>query len=147
MVSVLKRSVWMRLLRNGSTIHPHLWKTSSDMFQTHSAYQTALSAAGTKYMSLEWGEYPHVIKSKIQKWNKKSQRWNRTRLITDEIISALSTIIDESPELYLDEIAEELAINTGIHLSLSKLYCTIKQHPNYSLQVCYESAKQRDEID
>ena len=99
------------------------------------------------YRFLEWGEYPHVIRSKIHKWNKKSRRWNRTRLITDEIISSLSTIIDESPELYLDEIAEELAINTGVHLPLSTLYYTIKHRLNYSLQVCYESAKQRDEIE
>ena len=51
--------------------------------------------------------------------------------------------MEESLELYLGEITEELAQNIGIHLPLSTIYYTLRN----SLQVCYESARQRYEIE
>ena len=46
-----------------------------------------------------------------------------------------------------DEIAEELGKELEIFLPLSTIYRTLTDKCNYSLQVCYESAKQRDEIE
>ena len=59
----------------------------------------------------------------------------------------LKDIVDNNPELYIDEISEELLKQAGVHLPCSTVYRTIYCKLGYTLQVCYESAKQRDELE
>ena len=68
-------------------------------------------------------------------------------MITDKIISSLKTIINQNPEYYIDEIAEELVKHTSVYLPFSTIYKILKEKANNSLQVCYESAKQRNELE
>ena len=96
---------------------------------------------------LMWGEYPHETKVKILRFKKKSKFNITTGLVNDNIISTLDAIVKKSPELYLDEIAEELVLQTGVHLPFSTIYRTLRDRLGYSLQVCYDAAKQRDEVE
>ena len=96
---------------------------------------------------LEWGEYPHVTKANLKAYKKIMKSSSRTNVITDEIVATLKDIVDEAPELYIDKIAEELGNRTGVYLSHSTVHATLTTKLNYSLQVCYESAKQRNELE
>ena len=93
---------------------------------------------------LEWGEPPHETRTKLKLFHKKSHRWRRTKVITDEIVDTLRDIIADSPELYIDEIADELAARTRVYLSAS-INCL--HHPGRKTElfftgvlVCYDSA-------
>ena len=59
----------------------------------------------------------------------------------------LKEIINNNPEYYLDEIAVELVKKVGVYLPFSTFYKTITKRLKYSLQVCYEAAKQRNEME
>ena len=96
---------------------------------------------------IKWGEYPHVIASWRSAYDKKCKAFKRTDVITDEVVDTLRIIVDTAPELYLDEIAEELGVRTGTYLPMNTIQRVLDEKLDYSLQVCYESAKQRDEIE
>jgi len=96
---------------------------------------------------LLWGECPYSTRHKVKLFQRKSKRWRRTKVITDEIVDALKDIVDENPEFYIDEIADELAKQSGCYLPISTIYTTLKEKVGYSLQVCYDSAAQRDEVE
>ena len=96
---------------------------------------------------LVWGEYPYETRAKVLHYKRKSRCITATALIDDNVINALDSIVQENPEFYLDEIAEELVKRTGLYLPFTTIYMTLKEKLNYSLQVCYEAAKQRDEVE
>ena len=96
---------------------------------------------------IEWGEPPHETTTKQQRYNKKVQALRRTNVVTDKIVETLRSILDNYPEYYLDEIAEKLGIRTGFYLPIPTIHCVLKVKLQYSLQVCYKSAKQRDEVE
>jgi len=58
---------------------------------------------------IEWGEYPCETRAKKQKFNQLSKQWERTKVVSESIVSTLRDIVEESPEFYIDEIAEELS--------------------------------------
>ena len=60
-------------------------------------------------------------------------------------IRNLKRIIDNHPEYYLDEYAEELAHRTNATFSLSTISRILKEELGLSLQVCHEVARQRNE--
>ena len=99
------------------------------------------------YHYLEWGEYQYQTRAKIQHFRRKYRSLYRSRTVTDEIVAALREIINNNPEYYLDEIAVELVKKVGVYLPLSTIYKTITKRLKYSLQVCYEAAKQRNEME
>lgn len=96
---------------------------------------------------LNWGEYLHQTKAKARRYKRKCFSSRRTNIITEEIVQQLKEIVDDNPEFYIDEIAEELVKKTGVYLPLSTIYKTVRHKLGYTLQVCYESAKQRDELE
>ena len=96
---------------------------------------------------IEWGEAPRETWKKKRAYHLKCRAFKRTSVVTDEVVESLRTIINEAPELYLDEIAEELASRTNIFLPHSTIHRILHEKLQYSLQVCYESAKQRDEME
>ena len=96
---------------------------------------------------IQWGEYPHVTRSKLKRFRKKHHACIRTNgVMTDEIINAVSNIVQESPEYYLDEIMQKLAEQTGTYLTASSVHRILTQKLNLSLQVCVEVATQRNEL-
>ena len=56
----------------------------------------------------------------------------------------LKEICEEHPEYYLDEFANELFCRTGYVFHIATI-CRVMKKMNYSLQVCYHSAAQRDQ--
>ena len=96
---------------------------------------------------IEWGEIPHETWKKRQAYNRKCRAFKRTSVVTDQVVETLHSILDEAPELYLDEIAEELGRRNNVYLPHSTLHHILHNTLNYSLQVCYESARQRDEME
>lgn len=95
----------------------------------------------------EWGELPVETSRKKHKYTKLMRQFGRTRKITNELLSTIKAIIEEDPELYLDEIASELARQTKKLVPLSTLHGILRTKLGLSLQVCYESALQRSEIE
>ena len=84
-------------------------------------------------------------KEKMKKLEKLAKKNRNTSVITDEVIRVLKNIVDSNPEYYLDEIATELSVQRNVFLSLSTIARTLRVKVGYSLQVCYESALQRNE--
>ena len=96
---------------------------------------------------LEWGELPHETRDKVMKCRRDSKVWRRTKVVTEEIVQTLDDIVSDKPEYYIDEIAEELARRTGVHLPFSTVYRVLKEKLEYSMQVCFEIAAQRDAME
>ena len=84
---------------------------------------------------------------KVQQYTKLMRKFGRTRTVTNELLSTLKAIIEEDPELYLDEIATELARRTKVFVPISTLHRILRIKLGLSLQVCYESDLQRSEIE
>ena len=94
---------------------------------------------------MDWGLPPFEVKEVLKRYKRKKRMYKRTTIVTDDIVESLRDIVDSNPEYYLDEIAEELLSRTGKYLSVPTIYRTLTHKLQYSLQVCYESALQRDE--
>ena len=77
------------------------------------------------YHFLNWGEYQYQTKLKVKLFRKKNRTCLRAKTVTDEIVQALQEILDENPEYYLDEIAEELVKRVGVYLPFSTIYETM----------------------
>ena len=97
------------------------------------------------YCYIEWGLAPFEVKVKMQQYKEKRRMYRRTSTVTDEVVDALRMIVDQNPEYYLDEIADDLLTQTGKYLSIYTIYRTLVDKLQYSLHVCYESALQRNE--
>lgn len=89
-----------------------------------------------------WGEIKPVLDEKMKKLKMK-YKW--TRGLNESHIAEIKRIVDEHPEFYLDEIAYEFCSATHIYFSISKISRILKNNLNYTLQVCYDVARQRDE--
>ena len=96
---------------------------------------------------LLWGETPSKTKQKLNKINRLAKKNKATSIVTIAIINAIKEIADEKPELCLDEITEKVAEKSNCFLSLSTISRVLKNQVGYSLQVFYESAIQRDELE
>jgi hypothetical protein len=96
---------------------------------------------------LNWGETPTETRRVIRKINKLARRHKTTSLVTNRVIFTVKEIVDENPELYLDEIATELANRMDVYVSISTIHRILKNHIGYSLQVYTEAAAQRDEVE
>ena len=90
----------------------------------------------------DWGEIGIVIRKRMTQLRKKCKL---RRTVTQLHIQALRRIVDNHPEYYLDEFAEELAYRTNSTFALSTISRVIKEEFNLSLQVCHEVARQRNE--
>ena len=91
------------------------------------------------------GLLPYEQREVSRRIKKLTHRYKRTSLITDDIVETLREIISEHPEYYLDEIQVAVCIRSKVFIAQSTLWKVLKQKLNYSLQVCHECAKQRNE--
>jgi len=62
------------------------------------------------------------------------------------MVNCIKRIVDEHPEFYLDEIQMSLCIRLKVFVSQSTIWRVLTEKLEYSLQVCYESARQQSEI-
>jgi putative heme iron utilization protein len=92
---------------------------------------------------LEWGDLPYIVTQKKQKWNQKMGNMSANASITDSELLQLKEIVDENPNLYLDEIALDFAVKTGKYLAYNSISVILRTKLNYSMQVLSEVAKQR----
>ena len=83
----------------------------------------------------------------MKKIHRLAKKFKQTSIVTDNIVEALKEIVDERPELYLDEIAIELGVRKNCFLSLPTLAQTLRDRIGYSLQVYSEIATQRNEVE
>ena len=83
----------------------------------------------------------------MKKIHRLAKKFKQTSIVTDNIVEALKEIVDERPELYLDEIAIELGVRKNCFLSLPTLARTLRDRIGYSLQVYSEIATQRNEVE
>jgi len=88
-----------------------------------------------------WSEVPAITREKVRRFRRLSRKWRRTRVINDTIVNALQSIVDDNPELYLDEIVEELVKISGVYLSLKTIWTALHDKCGYSLQVCCDRVK------
>ena len=115
-------------------------------FNQQHAIHTAVTRRWWNHYLL-WGETLSETKQKLKKINKLAYKNKATSVVTATIIATLKQIIDEKPELYLDEIADKLVEERNCYLSMSTISRVLKNQVGYSLQVCYEIARQRDEVE
>lgn len=128
--------------------HPEA-KTNHAVRYTSLLYHVPLSTAQWWYRHyIQWGEYPHESRTKMKIFKKKYGKCMRTKngVMTDEIINAVKTIVNESPEFYLDEIMQKLVEDIGVYIPPTSIYRILKDKLDHSLQVCVEVATQRNEL-
>ena len=92
---------------------------------------------------MEWGEIPNVVKKKKRKMKAKMISMGSRAAINDSELLQLKYMVDEDPNLYLDEIALRFAIKTGKYLSYSTIWVYLHDKLGYSLRVLSDVAKQR----
>ena len=72
------------------------------------------------------------------------RRCKTTSVVTIAIIHCVQEIIDDHPEFYLDKIQATICIRLSIFLSITTIYRILKDRLGYTLQVCYDSAAQKN---
>ena len=111
----------------------------------HQAYMICAQELKNSYSNIrrwfefyiEWGEISAFIVERLRKYKVKRMR-------SEQHVAELQRILDLHPEYYLDEFANELAFVTGVKYSVSTISRVLRYQLDYSLQVCYHRAAQRD---
>jgi len=96
---------------------------------------------------LFWGEYPYETRERKKKLGKIRFSLKRTVRMNNDLVKTIKEIVDEHPEYYLDEIQMALCSRKKVYISCSTIYRTITEKLNYSMQICYESAAQKNEAE
>jgi len=91
------------------------------------------------------GEYPIESKKTVASLITLRKKYKRTNVVTEELVQCLESIIEEHPEYYLDEIQMAVCVRQKVFISQTTLWRILREKLDYTLQVCYESAKQRSE--
>ena len=94
----------------------------------------------------QFGEYPFETKRRQKRVRYQLKNFKVTKIVTNNIISSIKRIVDNNPEVYLDEIQTSLCVTCHVHLSRTTIHCILQDKLSYSLQVCYEAARQRNEF-
>ena len=92
---------------------------------------------------LEWGELHWVVKERRKEMRQKMKTMGTGAMINDDELLQLKYIIDDNPQLYLDEISLHFAIKTGKYLCDSTIWTYMTNKLGYSLKVLSDVAKQR----
>ena len=79
----------------------------------------------------EFGEYPFETKRRERIIRRQMKRYKVTKVVTDNVIAAVKTIVDEHPEFYLDEIQSSLCVSARVFLSLTLINCILKEKLGY----------------
>ena len=96
---------------------------------------------------IEWGELPYVVKQKQRKMREKMYSMGSRAAINDHELLQLKQIVDDNPNLYLDEISLRFGIKTGKYLCDSTIWSYLSGKLGYSLRVLMDVGKQRNKDD
>ena len=96
---------------------------------------------------LEWGEIPTIVKKKKIASQKKQLETGGRTTIDDEQLLQLKELIDEYPQLYLDEISLYFGVKTGVYLLTCTIWRYMTNNLGYSLRVLSEVSKKRNEME
>ena len=94
-----------------------------------------------------WGEYPYETRERKKIFKKVKKRFKQTRLVTNDLVNSVKRIVDEHPEFSLDEIQMSVCAHLKVYVPISTLWKVLSEKLNYSMQICYESAAQWNEIE
>ena len=72
-------------------------------------------------------------------------KYSRSSTITNSLVRCIKDIVDEHPEFYLDEVQATICTRLSLYISISTIHRTLRDKIGYTMQVCYESAAQRNE--
>lgn len=89
-----------------------------------------------------WGE-PRC--DTVERLKAMKKRW-RKGATTPSVVAKLKEIVDENPELYIDEMQTRIQAAFGYAPSLSTISRILNRRLNYSLRVIDEVARQRDVV-
>ena len=95
----------------------------------------------------EWGELPYKVKERQKRMRIQYKYASKNEILDDDDILALKEVVDENPNLYLDELAFLFGIKTGKFIHYSSIRRCMIDKLGYSLQVLQTVAKQRCEED
>ena len=84
---------------------------------------------------IEWGETPVETAIKQKRYNKLMKKYETQNHITDEMIEKVREIIEENPQLYIDEICNELALATTQFVPYETVQRIVRVKLGYSLKV------------
>ena len=96
---------------------------------------------------MEWGEIPTIVKKKKMASQKKQLETGGRTTIDDEQLLQLKELIDEYPQLYLDEISLYFGVKTGVYLLTCTIWRYMTNNLGYSLRVLSEVSKKRNEME
>ena len=90
----------------------------------------------------DWGEAP----SQTRAYAKKHLRtWKKCSKVTKPVLERLKEVVDDAPELYLDEIQSRLAVD-GYKLAVSTISTALRSRLQYTLRMITDMAAQRDAV-
>ena len=95
----------------------------------------------------EWGELPYKVSERKRLLKAANKNVNKNQLIDDGGIIILKRIVDENPNLYLDELTFLFGMTTDIFVHYSTIRRCLVERLGYSLQVLLTIAKQQCEQD
>ena len=94
----------------------------------------------------EWGELPHrvaVRKRRLKAWNKGAPR---NQVLNDGDVQVIKRIVDDNPNLYLDEIAFQFGMELGKFVHHSTIRRCLIDRLGYSMKVLQNIASQQCEL-
>ena len=94
---------------------------------------------------LAFGEYPFESRARSKRHRRMKRKYTYSSTITSSLVRCIKDIVDEHPEFYLDEVQATICTRLSLYISISTIYRILKDKIGYTLQVCYESAAQRNE--
>eukprot|EP00555_Chaetoceros_dichaeta_P014713 CAMPEP_0198271402 /NCGR_PEP_ID=MMETSP1447-20131203/49036_1 /TAXON_ID=420782 /ORGANISM="Chaetoceros dichaeta, Strain CCMP1751" /LENGTH=163 /DNA_ID=CAMNT_0043963973 /DNA_START=160 /DNA_END=648 /DNA_ORIENTATION=- len=95
----------------------------------------------------EWGELPHKVSNRKQQMKVKYRHARTGEIMDDGDILVLKEIVDENPNLYLDELAFLFGIKTNKFVHYSTIRRCMDEKLGYSMKVLQTVAKQKCEQD
>ena len=93
------------------------------------------------------GELSYKVADRKRKVKRMDKNAKKNELMNDADILSLKDIVDENPNLYLDEIAFLFGIKTGKYVHYSTVWRCITEKLEYSTKVLQTVAKQQCEVD
>lgn len=94
---------------------------------------------------LDWDMFPHEYFEFIAARKRRFRNYKRSKVITQQMLEQLKDIIEDNPDLYVDEIQAKMCIKHKVWISERTLRRALKEELKMVLKVSYDSARQRDE--
>ncbi|KZT21221.1 hypothetical protein NEOLEDRAFT_1073924, partial [Neolentinus lepideus HHB14362 ss-1] len=114
-------------------------------------YQWYTLGCKTMQIAIDLDMLLRVVQQTLHCWNEigdvlvDPKRVGRTPILNDTHTQFLIAVLEQSPDLYLDEIADELDAVHGVEVSLAALWQTMKRLGFRAKQQLSKAASERNE--